>query len=85
MSHIPGFVEPQKSKQRHVNKSGPFKKRKVMNKTITHLKVRNLLYLGKAIAKLKSDGVITILPSTLDWAEDEISIAVHCAPREYYE
>ena len=50
-----------------MNKVNPLKKNKKEASSINHCKVRNLLYLGKAVKKLKSDGEITITSPMLDW------------------
>ena len=44
----------------------------------THFEVRNLLYWGKGVNPLKSDGGITIRLPSSDWEENERTIEAHC-------
>ena len=48
------------------------------DKSATHFKVRDLLYVEKAIRKLKSVGGIAIKSPTLDCDEAESPTEVHC-------
>ena len=44
----------------------------------TQFKAAGLLYLQKAVIRLKSDGGITIRLPSVDWAESRIAIEVRC-------
>ena len=49
-----------------------------MDKSATHFDLRKMLYMEKAIRKLKYDGVITIRFPSLGCADVGIPIEVHC-------
>ena len=61
-----------------VNKANLFKQKKKADTSKTHFTVENLIFLKKAIRKLKGEGKYQIKFPSVDWAEEDIEIEVHC-------
>ena len=60
------------------NKVNLSKQRKKADTSKTHFTVGNLIFLKKAIRKLKGEGKYQIKFPSMDWAEEDIEIEAHC-------
>ena len=76
--HIPGFKNSMANKSGDVNKVNLFKRHKKADTSKTHFTVANLIFLKKAIRKLKGEGEYQIKFPSVDWAEEDIEIEIHC-------
>ena len=74
---IPGFKNfTEKEIGKNANKVNLLKKQKKQGKSKTHFEVGNLPLLKKAIEKLK--GGYQVKFSSVNWAEGDIEIEIHC-------
>ena len=76
--HIPGFKNFMANKSGDVNKVNLLKQQKKADTSKTHFAVANLIFLKKAIRKLKGEGEYQIKFPSVDWAEEDIEIEIHC-------
>ena len=76
--HMPGFKDFLLENSKEANKVNLFKKPKKADTSKTHFAVENLLFLKKAIRKLKGGGKYQIRFPSMDWAEEDLEIEVHC-------
>ena len=75
---MPGFKDFLLENPKEANKVNLFKKEKETDTSKTHFTVENLLFLRKAIRKLKGGGKYQTKFPSMDWAEEDIEIEVHC-------
>ena len=76
--HMPGFKDFLLESPKEANKVNLFKKPRKADTSKTHFTVSNLLFLKKAIRKLKGEGKYQIRFPSVDWAEEDLEIEVHC-------
>ena len=76
--YMPGFKDFQLEDSKEANEVDLFKKPKKADTSKTHFAVENLLFLKKAIRKLKGEGKYQIRFPSMDWAEEDIEIEVRC-------
>ena len=75
---MPGFEDFLLGNTEEARKVNLFKKPKKADSPETHFTVENLLYVKKAIRKLKDEGKYQLRFPSMDWAEDDPEIEAHC-------
>ena len=76
--HITGFRNFAEKKSGDANKVNLPRQSKKADKSKTHFAVANLIFLKKAITKLKGERKYRIKFPSANWAEEDIEIEIHC-------